>query len=420
MGFSEIRFQAPGPEPTVHIELKRPESIRVRVIDQAASPVVGALVKADTGGSAVTDLNGEANLAGLSEGVVSLMVTGVGYIPREEQVAIPAAQPKEIVVVPAQTVVATVVARRSGLVVPGAQIESTPALVSTTTDETGRFNLPSFTGIVELAIRADGYLSQEFLVHRSEPTRFELSEEADGGWLAVFVESETGGEGCRSCEIGIRSAQSAGRTLFLKTGADGIATSPALPPGRYIVSTEYVQNSGESVFVSAGPAQSAEVQSGVTTRVSFLSSVDQVLLDTSHPLPNGTSILVRGTSSRQLVFLQDSRATIRRRRGETLDLHFRSDQATEVFIGTVPADTGHFTVAVGSSRVVGVGGPIPSEVVLIGSGRVVARTVLSGARPFAFPFLQPGVYQVVINGVARQTLQLSPGQTLDIGGVSER
>lgn len=419
-GFSDLILQSPGAVPTLDIELKRPESVFVRVTDQAGSPVSGALMKANTGPSIVTDQNGEGTLPGLSAGAVTLSVTRIGYVPGEEQVVIPAVRQIEIILTAAQTVAAKVVGRRTGLVVPGAQIESTPAVVSTTTDGAGEFSLPSFAGVVELTIGAEGFLSQHFLVQHGQPTHFELSEQADGGWLAVFVESETRGQGCRACEIGIRSTQSGETTLFLKTAADGVATSPALPPGKYIVSTEDLQNNGESIFVSAGPAQSAEVYPGATTHVSFPSSLEQVSLATSRPLPNGSSILVKGSSSRQLVFLQDSRATIRRRRGEALNLHFRSDQRTEVFLGTIPPDTDQFTVAVGSSRVVGIGGPTPSEVALIGSGRVAARTVLSGARPFEFPLLQPGVYQVAIDGVTRQTLHVSAGQTLDLGKVSEK
>ncbi len=417
-GFSPATFRRDSPEYEVAVRLARPEPLEVNVIDEAGAPLADSTVSTDAGPAVTTDETGLACMTGLPVGSVTLRVRRPGYVPLETQLDIPA-EPITLQLRAAPMIPSAVLARRTGEAVGGARVESVPpGLVLTKTDPEGHFQLPDVGPSLELLISADGFLSTHFRYRHGETARFELPDSDEAGWLWISAqEPNSSGEACRRCEVGIRADSSASE-LFLYTGLDGTVASPPLPPGTYVVSISETQNLGDSVFVSSTPARVAVVRSAATTRVQFLSRMDEVSVEVVPPLPQNSGIVVRGRSTRTLTWLVNSRVTLKRMRGESLELFYRPDPVSEIYLGTVPADTESHQIRTGESQIVGQSTDGMSEIALMNSGRMVARIVTNGPRAVRFFPLGPGRYELVLGGIRLREISLGARQDLDLGLLS--
>ncbi|HET7436548.1 MAG TPA: carboxypeptidase regulatory-like domain-containing protein [Thermoanaerobaculia bacterium] len=233
------------------------------------------------------------------------------------------------------------------------------------------------------------------------------------------------GDPCRGCTIAAMSSDVASSQT---TDGSGFARFADLPPGQYQLTREEVRATSRSVSVSGGSdSRMVSVRAAETKQVELGSRDRRITIALDAPLPAGYA--VHATSPAQEVDATPVSAgvyTFRRHALDPYELQLRWP-AGGVTIGAIASDQSGDAITISLAnagakvRVVRGESPAPAMLVqlLDASGRRIAWALTDNAGSASVPYLQPGLYAVLVGDRRAATANIVAGHTAQITAAVE-
>lgn len=420
----ELHFEVPPAE--VLCSLSRLAALRGGV-EFEGDPLAGAtaaLVGREE--RSRTDAKGRFEISDIPPGEMTLVVSASGTRARRERVAL---EPGEVLdlgdleLVAADEWTLRIVDRETAEPLDGALVEVIdPAGETATTDAEGLAVLRAEPrAVVRIGSDPDYPAVEERLPEapppgdEAGPLKFRL---AAGGFLRIQAWEEAG-EPCRDCAV---TLQCVGRIESVTTDLDGSALSEVLPAGRCGVSLTEQQSVGrvvqveggrEQVFVEIRPREVASVELGDRAREAILRFGEP--LGEWRPFLSGTA----GFSSAEPIDGQRWRVKLRGR--ARMELFLAAGLSSVRIEGVsldrrqTPAELDVELPAGGVAFETEDEPPDLVELIRLDTGTRIARIAPRASGINQVPFLAPGPYLLMLDGVGKRLVEVPDRGVADLG-----
>jgi hypothetical protein len=185
---------------------------------------------------------------------------------------------------------------------------------------------------------------------------------------------------------------------------------------------------GGVIEVSSGTDRiNVDVIADAVTPVAFGERTRVIEVRFDQPVPQGWNVTAASASrSIQGKRLADGAFAVRRRPGEDLTLSLHGDTSVTVHQAVLPADDERPVIVLPLPRgrirgtlAAGESASIARVLSVVSAdGTVKATALVSEGSRFAFPFLTPGTYTLLVDRRPVRTFALAPDREEDLGGVA--
>jgi hypothetical protein len=324
---------------------------------------------------------------------------------------------------------------RSGEPIEGARVFAVdpPGAVDEVSGEEGEVAFSLGEEPLQLRAAADDYPESDLEVDPEELDAAVLEGEKPlpirlqrGGRLYIEVWDEEADLPCTGCAVMLDALGTVRHTRVVTDG-QGICLTELLAPGPYSVSPVEERSLGRIIEVSSGADRvSVEVIADAVTPVTIGERTRVVEVRFNPPAPEGWNVTATSASwSIEAKRLPDGAFAVRRRPGDAVTLSLHGDTTVTIHQAVLPADDDRpvIVLPLPGGRIRGIlaageSAPIARVLsVVTADGTVKATALVAEGSRFAFPFLPPGTYTLLVDRRPVRTFAVTLDREEDLGAV---
>lgn len=439
-GFLRLEQRFEAPPPSVGCPLQPLAEIAGSVVDEEDRPVARATVSSKAiDRPATTGKDGGFRMVELPAGTYALTAAARGFAPERVSFTVAPGERRELPPIelsPGRTIRGQVQEDRGGEPIEGARVFAVdpPGAVDEVSGEEGDVTFSLGEEPLQLRVAADGYPETDVEVDPEELAAGVLEGEEPlpirlqrGGRLHIEVWDEQADLPCAGCAV-MLDAVGTVRTARVVTDGRGACLTEPLAPGPYSLAPVDERSLGGIIEVNGGGVRiNVEVIADAVTPVVIGERTRVVEVRFHPPAPEGWNVTA-ASASRSLAAkrLADGAFAVRRRPGEAVTLSLHGDTTVTVHQAVLSADDDRPQIELplpggGIRGTLMAGEPAGSARVLslvTADGTVKATALVTEGSRFAFPFLSPGTYTLMVDRRPVRFVAVATDREEDLGDVT--